>query len=80
MKMAVFLKENALRVADFSTGAIAVDFSCDSSAEIRFYLHKEFRVAEGRWGGDATENGDFQRGKVALQGAKNFFRLRRAMF
>ena len=38
--------------------------------EIRLYLHKEFRAAE--LGGDASENGDFQRGKQRLQGRKNF--------
>ena len=35
-------------------------------AEIRLYLHKEFRAAE--LGGDASENGDFQRRKQRLQG------------
>ena len=34
--------------------------------EIRLYLHKEFRAAE--LGGDASENGDFQRRKQRLQG------------
>ena len=38
--------------------------------EIRLYLHKEFRAAE--LGGDASENGDFQREKQRLQGY-NFF-------
>ena len=38
--------------------------------EIRLYLHKEFRAAE--LGGDASENGDFQRENQRLQGRKNF--------
>ena len=38
--------------------------------EIRLYLHKEFRAAE--LGGDASENGDFQREKQRLQGYKFF--------
>ena len=37
--------------------------------EIRLYLHKEFRAAE--LGGDASENGDFQRENQRLQGRKN---------
>ena len=38
--------------------------------EIRLYLHKEFRAAE--LGGDASENGDFQRRKQRLQGTNVF--------
>ena len=42
--------------------------------EIRLYLHKEFRAAE--LGGDASENGGFQREKQRLQWYKFFHILR----
>ena len=38
--------------------------------QIRLYLPKEFRAAE--LGGDASENGDFQREKQRLQGVQFF--------
>ena len=41
--------------------------------EIRLYLHKEFRAAE--LGGDASENGDFQRRKQRLEGTNIFQEL-----
>ena len=41
--------------------------------EIRLYLPKEFRAAE--LGGDASENGDFQREKQRLQGPNVFKEL-----
>ena len=41
-----------------------------SDGEIRLYLHKEFRAAE--LGGDASENGGFQRENQRLQGVQIF--------
>ena len=48
-KMAVFIKENALRPVE--------NHDMESQKQL---------------GGDASENGDFQRGKQRLQGRKNF--------
>ena len=52
MKMAIFLKENVSRVADFLWGAILMKMAV-------FFKENALRVADFLGGGDLDENGHF---------------------
>ena len=83
-KMAISLKENALRFNDSSWGDVDdyMKFSGGDLVENGCFQRVKLANVGGfsdflmgrQLGGDASENGDFQRGEQRLQGVQFFFR------